>query len=254
VAIIISVSEFFLISLAFGVGCFTFLIDTEKTGSGLMRLFSSILGTGSFLALLIHLFRENSNQAQMIAYGITTIGFVLIYFFHKEEKNFLSWSAYALHTVAGAAAIYFGSVSIQDFLYLLSSALFLGGVTFAMMKGHWYLVTPKLSEAPLAKSVLGIWGLLGIKIAITAFGVYIAWDFFQQYTRLGEGYLFNWIMLTMRLVWGYLVILVMSIFAWKLVKMRSIQSATGIFYAMVIFVFIGELISGYLFFKYGLYI
>lgn len=123
-----------------------------------------------------------------------------------------------------------------------------------MMKGHWYLVTPKLSEKPLVQSVVGIWLLMAMKVAVTAFGVYLAWDFFREYTTLGAGYAFNWLMLSMRLIWGYLVILVMSIFAWKLVRMRSIQSATGIFYAMVIFVFIGELISGYLFFKYGLYI
>lgn len=219
-----------------------------------MRVFSSILGAGSFLALLIHLFRENISEGQCFAYAITTLGFLLIYFFQKESKNALSWVAYLTHSIAGAVAIYLGSSKIQDFLYLISSALFLGGVTFAMMKGHWYLVTPKLSEAPLAKSVLGIWVLLFIKVLITIFGVYISWDFFQQYTMLGEGYLFNWIMLIMRIIWGYLVILIMSIFAWKLVRMRSIQSATGIFYAMVIFIFIGELISSYLFFKYGLYI
>lgn len=253
-ATIISVSEFFLISLAFGVGAFTCLIDTKSTGSGLMRVFSSILGTSSFLALIIHLFKDGYSVNKAFAYGLVTVGFLLVYFFHKEDKNPLSWFAYGLHTLAGVAAIYFGTESLRDFLYLLSSSLFLGGVTFAMMKGHWYLVTPKLSEKPLTQSVLGIWALLAIKMVITGVGVYVAWDFFKEYTNLGAGYAFNWLMLSMRLIWGYVVILVMSIFAWKLVRMRSIQSATGIFYAMVIFVFIGELISGYLFFKYGLYI
>jgi hypothetical protein len=61
-------------------------------------------------------------------------------------------------------------------------------------------------------------------------------------------------LLTMRVSFGYLVILGMSFFNWKLLKLRSIQSSTGILYAMTFFVFIGELVSTYIFFNYGLYI
>ena len=71
---------------------------------------------------------------------------------------------------------------------------------------------------------------------------------------MGAGYMFNWIVLVMRLTWGYLIIGIMSYFTWKLVKMRSIQSATGILYVMTFFVFIGELISTFFFYKYGMYL
>jgi hypothetical protein len=50
------------------------------------------------------------------------------------------------------------------------------------------------------------------------------------------------------------VILGMSFFNWKLLKIRSIQSSTGILYAMTFFVFIGEMVSVYMFYNYGLFI
>ncbi len=68
----------------------------------------------------------------------------------------------------------------------------------------------------------------------------------------GDGYTFNWLVISMRWLWGYVALAVLSAFAWRLCRMRSIQSATGVLYIMVFFVFVGELISGYLYFKHGL--
>ena len=76
-------------------------------------------------------------------------------------------------------------------------------------------------------------------------------DFFKEYSELGAGYMFNWIALSMRFLWGYAILFIMSYFTWKLVKIRSIQSATGVLYVMVFFIWIGELISHYMFFNYG---
>jgi len=76
--------------------------------------------------------------------------------------------------------------------------------------------------------------------------------FLSPGTDLGGGYMFNWIMVSMRYLWGYLAIVILNIFAYKLVKMRSIQSATGILYVMVFFIFVGEMTSSYLFYKHGL--
>lgn len=253
-ATIVSVTIFFLISIAFGVGVFTYLIDTENFGVGVMKLMTSVCGSCAFIGLIVMQVFAEPTILSTVSVSILVWAFTMIYFFHRDKKAKIMWVLYALHSIAGLVAIYTLSKSTTEYLFLLSSALFLGGITFAMVKGHWYLVNPKLTEKPLVQSVLGIWGLLGVKVIFTGVGVYLGWDFFKEFTTLGEGYLFNWLMLVMRLVWGYIIILVMSVFAWKLVRMRSIQSATGIFYAMVIFVFIGELISGYLFFKYGLYI
>jgi DMSO reductase anchor subunit len=123
-----------------------------------------------------------------------------------------------------------------------------------MTLGHWYLVVPKLSEKPLLIVNIIIWIILGIKIPISIKSLIAHKEFFEEFTTLGSGYAFNLVLLTMRLSFGYLVILIMSIFNWRLLKLRSIQSSTGVMYAMTFFVFIGEMISAYLFFNYGMHI
>jgi hypothetical protein len=123
-----------------------------------------------------------------------------------------------------------------------------------MILGHWYLVVPKLSEKPLKIAALFTWAILAIKIIWSSYSLYNNYAFFEEQTQLGAGYAFNWMLLSMRVSFGYLVILGMSFFNWKLLKLRSIQSSTGILYAMTFFVFIGELVSTYIFFNYGLYI
>lgn len=219
-----------------------------------MRVMASVCGISSFLGGCFHIFSPAPQTSLYICYGLATFAFFAIYLKHGDKKSLFMWAMYALHNLSLIVGLYFLTETLTEFGFLLSSTLFLGAVTFAMVKGHWYLVTPKLSELPLAKAVIFTWILLTIKVVITTIGYIQARDFFSSMTTMGGGYAFNWMMLLMRIVWGYVIILIMSYYGWRLVRMRSIQSATGIFYAMVIFVFIGELISSYLFFKHGLYI
>jgi hypothetical protein len=123
-----------------------------------------------------------------------------------------------------------------------------------MILGHWYLVVPKLSAEPLKIAAIVTWIILVIKVVWSAYSLKAHYDFFEVDTQLGSGYAFNWMLLTMRVSFGYLVILGMSLFNWKLLKLRSIQSSTGILYAMTFFVFVGELVSMYMFLNHGLYI
>jgi hypothetical protein len=117
-----------------------------------------------------------------------------------------------------------------------------------MTLGHWYLVVPKLSEKPLKTAAIITWIILFIKIGIMLFSLLTNREFFENADA------FLSVIVLMRILFGYVVILAMSIFNWKLVKLRSIQSSTGILYAMTFFVFMGELISTYLYFHYGLLI
>jgi hypothetical protein len=138
--------------------------------------------------------------------------------------------------------------NLLNAVFLFSSTTFLGIITYAMTLGHWYLVVPKLSEKPLKTAAIFTWIILAIKISIMFFSSHNKREF------LDNADAFNFIILIMRILFGYAVVLVMSIFNWRLVGLRSIQSSTGVLYAMTFFVFIGELISGYLYFNYGLLI
>jgi hypothetical protein len=121
-------------------------------------------------------------------------------------------------------------------------------ITFSMTLGHWYLVNPKLSEKPLKITIYILWSLLLFKI------IFSAVSFMGNKDQLELTNSFVFIIFSMRMLWGYLIIGLLSYFTYRLIKMRSIQSATGILYVMTFFVLMGELISNYFYFKYGIYL
>lgn len=252
---ITNLSEQFFISMSLGVGLFVFLIDTKAFGAGLLKLFSSICGASSFIALLIHLTYGAFSSPQSILYSIATIAFLLVYLFHEDDKSPFMWVLYAIQVVTLLLNTWlFHNENGLIYTYAMSSVLMLGSVTFSMVLGHWYLVNPRLTVEPLKKGIIVSAVVLIIKaIWTTGFAVQNP-EFFDQGTSLGMGYIFNWIMFLMRFGWGYIVIGVMAYYAYRLAKMRSTQSATGVLYAMTIFVFIGELVSNYLYFHYGVLI
>lgn len=259
------ISEFFFISLSLGMGAFCTLFDTQKTGSGLIKLFSTLCFASLAVALIIFLKTEDATMVPLRIglYALAMVTHIFVRQFHGEIKNKKMWLLYFVQNFAQLVILYLfvkgtgGELlpkNAGQYLFLLSSVLYLGIVTFSMVLGHWYLVVPKLSENPLKKAVLITWVILGIKVIVTTFFLIKGNDFFVQDSLLGAGYLFNWVILSMRLLWGYLLIGIMSYFSWRLVKMRSIQSATGIFYVMTILVFIGELTSVYMVYRYGMFI
>jgi hypothetical protein len=250
----------FLFSLAWGLSLYTPLVDTKATGVGFIKLCLKITLV-SLSILLGFLFAGGMSITSPTMIGFTILLFVLgaTFLLHRDERSKMMWFFYMLAQLAfffcfNKISIAFTQdyYSLTEYFHLLSSCLFLGLITFAMILGHWYLVTPKLSEKPLLISSYLIWILLLVKILITTETYFIHPEYFEAGTNLAEGYMFNWLLLSMRVLWGYVVIGVMSYFSYRLIKMRSIQSATGVLYVMTFFVFVGELISTYLFFKHGL--
>ena len=252
----LTIAEFFLISLGLGVGLFSFLANTKETGAGFLKVVSGVCMGGLFIGEIVHLIQGgNVFDKSSMLYFASLLSFLFIYLFHKDEKSPLMWILYAIHNLCLIVLLYFfNKGEMTAFIYTISSILLLGSITYAMIMGHWYLVTPKLSEKPLKIALYFTWAILILKLAWTGWGWTQAGEYFISGTMKGGGYSFNWMMLLMRLVWGYLVIGVMSYYGYRLVAMRSIQSATGILYAMTFFVFVGELISTYLFFQFGLFL
>lgn len=247
------IAEFFLLSLAWTYTLFSPIAPSKLTGEGFIKLISN-LSIGALMITLVVFFVSGGsvNDIGFILKIIPLIALILTSVFHREEKSALMWVLYGIIVTVLGIHIATYSPVVPSVLFLFSSAFLLGIITYAMTLGHWYLVVPKLSEQPLKTAALITWIVLGLKILSSFYYTYKNVEFFEAQTTLGSGYAFNWLLLTMRMSFGYLVILGMSIFNWKLVKMRSIQSSTGILYAMTFFVFIGELISLFLFFNYGL--
>ncbi len=251
-----TIADFFLLSVAWSLILFSPIASTKLTGAGLMKL----LANSAIGALVISMVIQGISPGGMtnLIFGLKAISLtamILMTTFHQDDKSALMWGLYLINS---AVLFYLlcalVSFSLINSIFIISAALFLGVITYSMVLGHWYLVVPKLSEHPLKVAAVITWAILAVKIVWSSYSLMHNYDFFEEQTQLGAGYAFNWMLLTMRVSFGYLVILGMTYFNWKLLKLRSIQSSTGILYAMTFFVFIGEMVSTYIFFNYGLYI
>ncbi len=255
-----NMSEFFLIALSLGTGSFTVLANTKKTGVGVFKLMTSVCMGALIIGLVIHLGSSHWNSKLSIVYYISLINLLLQYLFHKDVKSRLMWLLYFFQIIFGSSMLilFINKVTVEisliNYFQFFSSTFYLGVIMYSMLLGHWYLVTPKLSERPLIKSTLILWTIMVVKLIALVILISQNLNFFQPGSDLGVGYMFNWIVLLMRVGWGYLVIGILSYFSWRLIRMRSIQSATGVLYVMVFFSFFGELAASYLFFKYQLFI
>lgn len=247
--------EFFLLSMAFGVGVFTPLANTQMTGVGLLKLLTTVTGVSLLLGLSLNLSYTPLMSAQPLLMAISLVCMVFVYLFHKDKKSSLMWALYLVQNISLFLTLnLFMNQTPFLLAYGLSSVFFLGIIIYAMLLGHWYLVTPKLSVDPLKRALWVTWVVLVIKLAFLTYSLSTDFRFFTEGSTQGAGYMFNWIMLSMRVLWGYVIIFVMSVFTWKLVCMRSTQSATGILYAMTFFVLVGELIGNYMYFSYGMFL
>jgi len=141
-------------------------------------------------------------------------------------------------------------------LSFVGSALLLGCALCAMVTGHWYLVNRRLSIQPLRIATLLFLGAMLLRvafvvalIAITALsaGTANSAGARSMLTLSSEGMIF-WA----RFIIGLVGPLVFGWMIYETVKLRSTQSATGILYATLVCVFVGEAFSKFLWFFTGI--
>jgi len=171
-----------------------------------------------------------------------------------------------------AAANLGGVFTVASFF---AAALALGGVMTAMWLGHWYLVTPALSEKPLqfTTTLVLLAVLAQVIFAVTAgpattyanipstatptvtvtptTTVPAATATTNAQTRPGGAPVvaplstdaIGWL----RILVSFVIPLVLGGLAWKLIRDRSFQSATGMLYLVVVCALAGEAIARGLF-------
>ena len=118
---------------------------------------------------------------------------------------------------------------------LLLSTLALGAVNAAMLLGHWYLVTPKLSPAPLRRM---LWLLLAaLALQAATFGLAIL---LVSSGPLGGpiGWL-TWL----RLLVGIALPIGITVLAYLATRATSLQASTGLLYLELAFVMAGSIAS-----------
>lgn len=151
-----------------------------------------------------------------------------------------------------------------------AAALALGGVLTAMWLGHWYLVTPVLSEKPLQfATTLVLLGVLAqVLFAFTAGPGTVhataqtplpaSTPSISAPTPVPQGQVkpANALVITplstdaigwIRILISFILPLVLGGLAWKLIRDRSFQSATGMLYLVVVCTLAGEAMARGLF-------
>jgi hypothetical protein len=137
-------------------------------------------------------------------------------------------------------------------LQLTMLSLATGGVFAAMILGHWYLVTPKLPEAPLVRVSRSLLGVVAVQVAL--FVLWVGLGAGPGSTGgpfaalVGPWALFVWL----RLLVGLVFPLVVSWAALQTAKTRSMESATGLLYINVGTVAAGTIVAAGLYFGAGL--
>jgi hypothetical protein len=136
-------------------------------------------------------------------------------------------------------------------LQLLLLAMVLGGVWSAMVLGHWYLVTPRLPEAPLVR--FARWLTIALALQL---GLFLAWLGLGAgpagtpafAALVGPWALFVWL----RLLVGLVFPLVVAWAAIQTARSRSMESATGLLYINVGTIAAGTILAAGLYFGAGL--
>jgi hypothetical protein len=142
-----------------------------------------------------------------------------------------------------------GALALLVELAVLCAAT--GGVFAAMILGHWYLVTPKLPEAPLILLSRVLLGVLALQVVL-----FVAWVALgagpargAPFSALtGSSALFVW----MRLIVGLVFPLIVSWAAVQTARTRSMESATGLLYINVGTIAAGTILAAGLYFGAGL--
>jgi hypothetical protein len=137
-------------------------------------------------------------------------------------------------------------LAVQMVLLTLAS----GGALAALVLGHWYLVTPKVSERPLLLQTRLLTGVIGLQL-----GVFAAWALFgggpgqQAFEVLtGDAALFGWLRLVVTLVFP----LTLVAMARATARTRSMESATGLLYIALAAILAGTIGAATLFLAAGL--
>lgn len=248
-----------LISLLVG-GTFLLLpcVSFREIGGRFHRLvgYVSLVGWGGVLLML-----ASARPAEPVPFALaggialSILAYVLVLYGSRPGYR---WIPYALGTVLLLA--WYGSLGYRLTevfpagppvpapmygLQLLLSAAVLGGIVDAMICGHWYLVSPDLSLEPIQSISRSLTLAILGKIAL------IIWVLFR--TKTQNPFLFEQLMFYkypilfwVRLLVGLAGGLFFNWMSWKALEHGNTQASTGILYACITWIIMGEFSAFYL--------
>ena len=170
----------------------------------------------------------------VVAFGAGSLLYLVASVARWPRSGLAIGSGFAAMAALMVLAAAGGSASAGLFAgQLLLVGLVLGAVNAAMLLGHWYLVTPRLSPVPLRRMM---WLLLGgLAVQAFLFGVAVL-------TVPGDalGSSMGWIA-WLRLTAGTLLPIVVTVLALLATRAASLQASTGLLYIGLALIMAGSI-------------
>jgi hypothetical protein len=222
---------------------------------GHFRITAWIVAVLAILAVLANQAAEPADAGAQPGAVILMCVFAVLYLLAQYARSdIVGVVTGASLAAAGAVALVLSANVIEGWglvpaaALLLSGGIFFGAVTNGMMLGHWYLNQPGLKPWALARltdlgliavAVSGILGLIsvGTLTDATTEGAILGLEGFGD--DFGIAFFVIWFVLLLfsgAVVWA----------ARRCVKIRSIQSATGLYYVAILTAGVGEFLVRYL--------
>jgi hypothetical protein len=252
VAVIGQVLVQFVFRLTFGMSLAMALTPARLVTSGYFRVHLWVLmGLNTFAALALYSGRDGIEHtwvgpntlllgAVLLAVGSYVGAVVWLYERARTGQRILFLlSGLALLAALAATPWTASSSRAQPMLALdiVTSGWLMGTTMAGMLLGHWYLNTPTMQLVPLQRLVRWMTGAVIARAIVGAIGLGLCLA--SDFTPTS---LFGW-MVGFRWLSGLGGAFLMAVLTWYTLKIPNTQSATGILYAGVILVFLGELVS-----------
>lgn len=258
--------------LAIGALVPLLFISVKEMGTMFFRLISSLAILLLACAFWAHPFAEISFAApfvasspiagQIITLLATSFFFLVltIFLLNRGGKIYVALAVITgLAAMAKLAFAFPNTVTVPGWMMagsFMSSALMLGSVLGTMITGHWYLVNRKLTIRPLQLATWVFIGIAGLRaILVLATVLLLSGSSQAALAETARGLLdfsASGILFWARAGFGLAAPLLFGWMIWSSVKARNTQSATGILYATIVLVLIGEAFAKYLFLFTGI--
>lgn len=238
--------ETFVLKLLVGIALMWLLMPRKEVTDGFFRIQMLVaLGLSVLLVLIVSSDTAAENRffciAQVVSAFVAFAGHIVwklgrrlpgvIAIYSIAFLSFLS-----LFSMSCAGGL--DRESLQLFLSNTASSAVLGATLTSMLLGHWYLTTPTMSIGPLswftrALAVAAVGRLLMTGLSFGLFG-------------LATHNFFHLVLLFLRIFGGIVVPLVTAVVVARILRYRNTQSATGVLFAALILVFMGEMAAALL--------
>lgn len=256
--------ELFVLKLVTGIALMWLLMPRREVTDGFFRIQMLVaLGLCVLLTLILQpdVALQNTDSAQQEAHSdmrsqpgnqlirlVQGLAAVIAFVGHIVWKLGRRLpGAIAIYSVAFLCLLSLGIASFANgfnfnsvnlLISNLASAGVLGATLTAMLLGHWYLTTPTMSIGPLswftrALAVAAIGRLIMTTLCLGRFG-FVSQD------------LVHLLWLIVRIVGGIVVPFATAAIVTRILKYRNTQSATGVLFAALILVFMGEMTAALL--------